>query len=260
MTTITAGASYDAYGQVITGGLSNVTPFGYAGGYTDPTGLIYLVNRYYDPYTGQFLSVDPLVAITGEPYAYVGGDPVNGSDPLGLWWCMPQGASGPCPTGYTPGPPYNMNSPQPPESLISPVACGKYQLWTAMGSLEYFAANGNSIGGESESQGGYDPFITNSPTTTQEWQQYLSHLFPSSGTKRSHSGNGYGPTAIDSLSCAAGATQAVADEGQDVVWTAGIFGVLQLIPVIDLGLDTIAGLGTVANGVYGCLSATFGSS
>ena len=82
--TITAGASYDAYGQVITGGLSNVTPFGYAGGYTDPTGLIYLVNRYYDPSTGQFLSVDPLVDLTDQPYQYVGGDPINGSDPSGL--------------------------------------------------------------------------------------------------------------------------------------------------------------------------------
>ncbi len=188
---ITAYASYDAYGNVIGGGLSSVTPFGYAGGYTDPTGLIYLVNRYYDPSTGQFLSVDPLVGVTDQPYQYVGGDPVNGSDPLGLWWCMPQGASGPCPSGYSFGPPWNMNSPQPPESLVSPVACGKYQLWTAMGSLEYFASNGNSIG-ESESQRGYGPFITNSPTTTQEWQQYLSHLFPSSGTKRSSQGGGGG--------------------------------------------------------------------
>ncbi len=82
--TITADASYDAYGQVIAGGLSSITPFGYAGGYTDPTGLIYLINRYYDPSTGQFLSVDPLVGITDQPYQYAGGDPVNFTDPLGL--------------------------------------------------------------------------------------------------------------------------------------------------------------------------------
>ena len=85
--TITAGATYSAYGQVIAGGLSSITPFGYAGGYTDPTGLIYLINRYYDPSTGQFLSVDPLVGITDQPYQYAGGDPINGSDPLGLAWC-----------------------------------------------------------------------------------------------------------------------------------------------------------------------------
>ncbi|MHB8264068.1 MAG: RHS repeat-associated core domain-containing protein, partial [Acidimicrobiales bacterium] len=82
--TMTGQASYDAYGNVIAGGLSNITPFGYAGGYTDPTGLVYLINRYYDPSTGQFVSVDPLVSLTNQPYQYVGGDPVNQVDPLGL--------------------------------------------------------------------------------------------------------------------------------------------------------------------------------
>jgi uncharacterized protein RhaS with RHS repeats len=42
------------------------------------------VNRYYDPATGQFLSVDPLVDETDEAYSYTGGDPVVGSDPSGL--------------------------------------------------------------------------------------------------------------------------------------------------------------------------------
>jgi hypothetical protein len=47
-------------------------------------GTISLVHRYYDPATGQFVSVDPLADVTGTPYAYSGGDPVNGSDPSGL--------------------------------------------------------------------------------------------------------------------------------------------------------------------------------
>jgi hypothetical protein len=42
-----------------------------------------LLGRYYDPQTGQFLSVDPLVDETGEPYEYVGGDPVDRTDPNG---------------------------------------------------------------------------------------------------------------------------------------------------------------------------------
>jgi uncharacterized protein RhaS with RHS repeats len=46
-----------------------------------------LVNRYYDPSTAQFLSVDPLVAETGQPFAYADDDPVNGSDPSGLITC-----------------------------------------------------------------------------------------------------------------------------------------------------------------------------
>ena len=44
--------------------------------------------RYYDPSTGQFLSVDPLVAKTLSPYGYVQGNPLNSSDPsgdCGLW-------------------------------------------------------------------------------------------------------------------------------------------------------------------------------
>lgn len=47
------------------------------------------VNRYYDPATGQFLSVDPDVAETGQPYAYTNDDPVNETDPLGLWGWNP---------------------------------------------------------------------------------------------------------------------------------------------------------------------------
>jgi uncharacterized protein RhaS with RHS repeats len=42
-----------------------------------------VVDRYYDPDTGQFLTVDPDVGETGQPYAYAGGDPANGSDPTG---------------------------------------------------------------------------------------------------------------------------------------------------------------------------------
>jgi hypothetical protein len=42
------------------------------------------VDRYYDPSTDQFISVDPDVAETGQPYAFTGDDPVNKSDPSGL--------------------------------------------------------------------------------------------------------------------------------------------------------------------------------
>ncbi len=42
------------------------------------------VDRYYDPASGQFLTVDPDVAETGQPYAFTGDDPLNATDPLGL--------------------------------------------------------------------------------------------------------------------------------------------------------------------------------
>jgi RHS repeat-associated protein len=43
-----------------------------------------LIGRYYDPVTAQFVSVDPAVAVTGEPYGFAGDDPANESDPSGL--------------------------------------------------------------------------------------------------------------------------------------------------------------------------------
>ena len=46
-----------------------------------------VVGRYYDPATGQFLSVDPLVEQTGQAYAYTGDNPVNAIDPLGMVTC-----------------------------------------------------------------------------------------------------------------------------------------------------------------------------
>jgi RHS repeat-associated protein len=79
---------YDAYGNPITesggsaetGGLTTAqtgissnyvgsTPWGFGGGYTDPTGLIYLVQRYYDPKTGQFLSPE-IGSPSAVPYIY----------------------------------------------------------------------------------------------------------------------------------------------------------------------------------------------
>lgn len=76
---------YDAWGNPLnSGGLTAATPFGFAGGYTDPTGLIYLLNRYYDPTVGQFLSIDPEVKTTLQPYAYTQGNPVSQTDPTGL--------------------------------------------------------------------------------------------------------------------------------------------------------------------------------
>jgi RHS repeat-associated protein len=84
---LTATTSYDAWGNPMSsGGLASYTPFGFAGGYTDPTGLIYLLNRYYDPSTGAFLSVDPDLSETGEPYGYAGGDPADSTDPSGMSW------------------------------------------------------------------------------------------------------------------------------------------------------------------------------
>jgi hypothetical protein len=43
-----------------------------------------VINRYYDPATGEFLSVDPDVATTDQPYVFTNDDPLNTTDPLGM--------------------------------------------------------------------------------------------------------------------------------------------------------------------------------
>lgn len=80
--TVTGKCTYSAYGAPTCEGS---TPLGYDAQYTSTdTGLIYLRNRVYDPTTAQFLTVDPAVALTREPYAYGGDNPVNRRDPDGL--------------------------------------------------------------------------------------------------------------------------------------------------------------------------------
>jgi RHS repeat-associated protein len=76
--------SYSPYGTPTCEGTST-TPLGYDAQYTSSdAGLIYMRHRVYDPATAQFLSVDPLEAITGEPYNYASDNPVNEADPTGL--------------------------------------------------------------------------------------------------------------------------------------------------------------------------------
>ncbi|MFN8038878.1 MAG: RHS repeat-associated core domain-containing protein [Acidimicrobiales bacterium] len=42
---------------------------------------------FYDPTTGQFISRDPANALTRSAYGYTGGNPLNRTDPSGLWTC-----------------------------------------------------------------------------------------------------------------------------------------------------------------------------
>jgi RHS repeat-associated protein len=77
--------TYSAYGTVSGQTGTATTPLGFNGQYrNESTGLIYLRKRVYDPNTAQFVSVDPLLAQTGEAYSYAGDNPVNWADPSGL--------------------------------------------------------------------------------------------------------------------------------------------------------------------------------
>jgi RHS repeat-associated protein len=76
--------TYSAYGALSGKTGTQTTPFGFAGQYTNSSGLQYLRARTYDPATGQFLSRDPLQDLTQQPYFYAGDNPLNGADPSGL--------------------------------------------------------------------------------------------------------------------------------------------------------------------------------
>lgn len=86
---VVARYTYDPWGNVTRQSGLAATNLQYDGQYTDPeTGYQYLRGRYYDPSTGQFLSKDPLAAVTHSSYGYVSNNPLNGADPSGecLGW------------------------------------------------------------------------------------------------------------------------------------------------------------------------------
>ncbi|MEV5986904.1 RHS repeat-associated core domain-containing protein [Streptomyces sp. NPDC052051] len=81
---------------------------GFVGGTNDPTGLVHLGAREYDPTLGRFLSVDPVINVDNpaqmNAYSYASNRPVTTSDPTG------ECAQADCPTrncpvclNYTPG-------------------------------------------------------------------------------------------------------------------------------------------------------------
>jgi len=78
---------YDAWGRVTQNTNPGFQPFGFAGGlYDETTGLVRFGARDYDAESGRWTTKDPLGFGGGaNAYRYVGDDPVNVSDPSGLW-------------------------------------------------------------------------------------------------------------------------------------------------------------------------------
>jgi RHS repeat-associated protein len=77
--------AYDHALGAVAGAVGVGDSCGFAGSCTDSlTGLVYLRAREYDPQTGQFLTVDPAVDRTLQPYAYAANDPLSNTDPTGL--------------------------------------------------------------------------------------------------------------------------------------------------------------------------------
>jgi RHS repeat-associated protein len=85
--------TYEPFGKTIATGAASTNAFKYTGREDDGTGLYYYRARYYHPGLQRFISQDPIGFDGGDVnlYAYVGNDPGNWVDPLGLVNCNPWG-------------------------------------------------------------------------------------------------------------------------------------------------------------------------
>jgi RHS repeat-associated protein len=100
-----ASFSYTPYGELEGTTGTATTPLGFAGQYTEAeTGLQYLRARFYDPGTAQFITHDPLAALTSAPYSFAKSNPLLYSDPSGLACSVGVGKSGPVEYPILPNP------------------------------------------------------------------------------------------------------------------------------------------------------------
>lgn len=138
-------------------------PFRLEGAYTDQeSGLDYLINRYYDPTTAQFLSIDPLVGITQQAYNFAGDDPVNKSDPSGL-------CGG--------NPPPNFATLPPPEGFFQTIAACPYgpltpaEAWNAGEPFSYYVWQAESVLQYAQHAYDYNTLVCNAARVIQSYAQ-----------------------------------------------------------------------------------------
>lgn len=87
---VTSSWRYRAYGDVVqNSGAATPSLLGYAGQLLDPSGLLYMRARWYDPVNSRFvtrdlLRGDPASPLTLNAFAYASGNPAISSDPTGM--------------------------------------------------------------------------------------------------------------------------------------------------------------------------------
>jgi RHS repeat-associated protein len=79
---------YMPYGEVLASSGTGASQYGYAGEWTDASGMQHLRARYYDPSVGRFVSRDIWEGFVTRPqslnhWIYVEGNPINRTDPRG---------------------------------------------------------------------------------------------------------------------------------------------------------------------------------
>lgn len=169
------------YGTVAQRSGSATSPFGYDGEYTDRSGLLYLRARYYDPVSAQFLTVDPAVALTEAPYAFVAGDPINTIDPSGLRPIDPDGAHYYGSSSPSPEPGNGVFGPQPPSAGRGSPADALIRSGTRVGKGNLpKTADSNSVLYKTDSKGNV--------TNYEVYDQDGNPLYRVDVTGRSHNG------------------------------------------------------------------------
>lgn len=86
---VTAAFRYRSYGLIAQSTAALPTYLGLANQTIDPSGLVYMRARWYDPTVGRFITRDPLAAEAAAPadfngYMYAGANPIVFIDPTGL--------------------------------------------------------------------------------------------------------------------------------------------------------------------------------
>ncbi len=85
---VTLANAYEPYGVLAQSAGSAQTSYGFTGEFTDPSGMVYLRARYYNPNDGRFLTRDTWMGdynslLSLNRWLYVEGNPVNRNDPSG---------------------------------------------------------------------------------------------------------------------------------------------------------------------------------
>jgi RHS repeat-associated protein len=273
--------AYSTYGTTLSHTGASSTPIGYAGYYTDAeTGFLYLVNRYYDPVTGEFITVDPLYGGTSNPPA-TGPGAGSSSQPVSVYQLVLGAPAGVQFNGGDPAAGLNVSVADTNTDNFDttgavnvPGAFGLSDL--ALASLSsinglpetnpgspnpsyvgagFFSPNSVSSSGSPYAYVGGDPVDGVDPDGESPWGWVYHRVvqptyhFVVKGLKHPL----FGPSLFTNegwQECLAGAGQAVTDEVQQAAAYGLVWYITQWIP--GVGWDGIIGIGTGANAVYGC--------